>query len=132
MPLSIYGIQTDGTDFLFVRLDRERNVQIASVPGDERSRIYKYIDIILESVINCFSYATTGGVRTGIEFLVDSLPEEVVWQVMMGQFDGYEYIMRRGDDGQFILVRAEGALNLQFPFSVISTVSETKRLCCYP
>lgn len=132
MPLSIYGIQTDGTDFLFVRLDRERNVQIASVPGDERSRIYKYIDIILESVISCFSYATTGGVRTGIEFLVDSLPEEVVWQVMMGQFDGYEYIMRRDDDGQFILVRAEGGLNLQFSFSVISTVSEAKKLCCYP
>ena len=95
-----------------MRLDGDRNVQTASVPIDEKSRIYRYMDIILNSVISSSPYTTSGGVRTGVEFFLESLPEEMVPQLLMGEgCDGYEYVVRRDEDGNVVLAQVEGALN---------------------
>lgn len=116
MSCTIYGIQADGSGFLFVRLDGDRNIQTASVSSDEKSRIYKYTDIILKSVISSSPYTTTGGIRTGVEFPLDTLPEEMAPQVMMmGDFDGCEYILRCNEDGKMVLAQVEGTLDFQFP-----------------
>lgn len=48
----VYGIATDGVNFIFHRLDNDLRLQCATVLGSDKALIYRYIDIILESAIH--------------------------------------------------------------------------------
>lgn len=110
----VFGIATDGMNYIFHRLDANLNLRTATVTAAHKAHICRYIDVILESAVRSSPHTSPSVKFPGSAAQYESGVEKHLWTNsipmarMIVEAQPFDYIVLVGEDGEPVFQAVDG------------------------
>ncbi|KAL0632787.1 hypothetical protein Q9L58_008337 [Maublancomyces gigas] len=110
----VFGIATDGMNYIFHRLDSNLNLRTATVTAAHKAHICRYIDVIMESAVRASPHTSPSTRFPGSAAQYENGVEKHLWTnpIQMARMivdaEPFDYIVVVGEDGEPMFQVVEG------------------------